>query len=78
MNEKELFQLIKKALKIKTKVDIKSNASNLDEWDSIGHLLLLSKLDQKLKGKTSKISELATANSVKKLLGILKKNKLLK
>jgi len=78
MNKKELFLLIKQSLKTKKKIDVNSNSKNVSEWDSVGHLILLSKLDQKLKGATSRLKEIATANSAKKILSILKKNKLLK
>ncbi len=78
MTEKDLIQLIKKSLKTKQKVDIKSNSKNIEEWDSVAQLIILSNLDKKLKGATSNISEIATANSVKKILVILKKNKLVR
>ena len=78
MKENELIQLIKKSLKTKQKIDINSKSNNIEEWDSIGHLILLSNLDEKLKGATSNIADMATADSVKKIISILKKNKLIK
>jgi len=78
MKENELIQLIKKSLKTKQKIDINSKSNNIEEWDSIGHLILLSNLDEKLKGATSNIADIATADSVKKIISILKKNKLIK
>lgn len=78
MTEKDLIQLIKKSLKTKQKIDLNSNSNNVEEWDSVGQLILLSNLDKKLKGATSNISQIATANSVKKIINILKKNKLVK
>ena len=78
MTEKDLIQLVKKSLKTKQKIDINSNSNNVEEWDSVGQLVLLSNLDKKLKGATSNISQIATANSVKKILSILKRNKLVK
>jgi len=78
MTEKDLIQLVKKSLKTKQKIDINSNSNNVEEWDSVGQLVLLSNLDEKLKGATSKITQIATANSVKKILSILKRNKLVK
>ena len=65
MTEKDLIQLIKKSLKTKQKIDLNSNSNNVEEWDSVGQLILLSNLDKKLKGATSNISQIATANSVK-------------
>ena len=78
MEEKKIFSIIKKSLKTKKKIDIKSSFKNIEEWDSIGHLILLTNLDEKLKGATSKISEIAKANSSKKIINILKKKKLIK
>lgn len=77
MKKNELIQLIKKSLKTKQKIDINSKSNNIEEWDSIGHLILLSNLDKKLKGATSNIADIATADSVKKIINILKKNKLI-
>ena len=78
MTEKDLILLIKKSLKTKQKIDINSNSKNIEEWDSVGQLILLSNLDKKLKGATSNLSTIAKANSVKKIASILKKNKLIK
>ena len=78
MKENELIKLIKKSLKTKQKIDINSKSNNIEEWDSVGHLILLSNLDKKLKGATSNIADIATADSVKKIINILKKNKLIK
>ena len=78
MTEKDILQLVKKSLKTRQKIDINSNSNNVEEWDSVGQLIILSNLDTKLKGATSNISAIATANSIKKIIGILKKNKLIK
>ena len=78
MKENELIKLIKKSLKTKQKIDINSKSNNIEEWDSVGHLILLSNLDKQLKGATSNIADIATADYVKKIINILKKNKLIK
>ncbi|WP_435086282.1 hypothetical protein ACIJYD_00810 [Candidatus Pelagibacter bacterium nBUS_33] len=78
MIEKDILQLVKKSLKTRQKIDINSSSNNVEEWDSVGQLIILSNLDIKLKGATSNISSIATANSVRKIISILKKNKLLK
>ena len=74
----DFLQLVKKSLKTRQKIDINSSSNNVEEWDSVGQLIILSNLDIKLKGATSNISSIATANSVRKIISILKKNKLLK
>ena len=78
MKKKDLFSLIKKSLKTKSKVDENSSTKNIEEWDSLGGLSILSGLDIYTKGKTSKISALSNANSVKSIIVILKKEKILK
>ena len=78
ISENDLFKLIQTSLKSKAKINLKSNAVNSQGWDSLGQLSILTALDKKLKGKTSKLGTLAVADSVGKILKILKSNKLLK
>jgi hypothetical protein len=78
MKKKDLISLIKKSLKTKSKIGENSSSTNVEEWDSLGGLSILSSLDAFTKGKTSKINSLSNANSVKSILGILKKEKILK
>lgn len=74
--DKKLFKLVKSSLKIKSTVNLKSSDKNIEEWDSLGHLSIISALDKATKGKTSKIPSLANASSVSEILEILKKNKI--
>jgi acyl carrier protein len=46
----------------------------MEDWDSLGQLSILVALDKHFKGKISSLSEIAEANSVPKILTILKKN----
>ena len=78
MKKEELIKIIKKSLMFKGKVDEKSSQKNLEQWDSLGHLSIITALDKATKGKTSKIKALADADSVKKIIDILAKNKILK
>ena len=77
MTEKDLFKIIKNCLKTKSVISINSKSGDLEEWDSLGQLAILTTLDKKLKGKTSKLSNLADATSVKEIYKILKKAKLI-
>ena len=72
MNEKDVISIVSKALK--TKVNVKSNSKNTEEWDSLGQLSILSAIDQATKGKSSKI-DLTEVQSIKKLCVKLKKLK---
>lgn len=76
MNEKKLIQIISTAIGVK--VNVKSKASTIDEWDSLAQLKILAALDKETKGKSSKISELNSLDTVTSFIKILKNKKLLK
>lgn len=78
MTEKDLFKLIKTSLKTSKKIDLKSASKNIEEWDSLGQLSILTTLDKRFKNKASKLTKLATAETVKDIVSILKKAKLIK
>ena len=78
MTEKDLFKLIKTCLKTSMKIDLKSASRNIEEWDSLGQLSILTTLDKRFKNKASKLTKLATAETVKDIVSILKKAKLIK
>jgi acyl carrier protein len=74
-HQAEIIKIIEKALNLGTGV-LKENSSSetIDEWDSLGQLSILVDLDRKFEGKISSISEMADADSVEKILKILKEN----
>ena len=76
MKQSELFTVIKKCLKTKININMKSSSRNIEEWDSLGQLSILTTLDKKFKNKASKLNKLATAETVKEIYSILKKAKL--
>jgi len=78
MTEKDLFKLIKTSLKTSKKIDLKSASRNIEEWDSLGQLSILTTLDKRFKNKATKLTKLATAETVKDIVSILKKAKLVK
>tara|TARA_B100001059_G_C17395512_1_gene361165 strand:+ start:200 stop:436 length:237 start_codon:yes stop_codon:yes gene_type:complete len=78
MTEKDLFKLIKTCLKTSKKIDLKSASRNIEEWDSLGQLSILTTLDKRFKNKATKLTKLATAETVKDIVSILKKAKLVK
>jgi acyl carrier protein len=78
INEETITALIGNALRIDTNlISINSSSENVEEWDSLGHLSILESLDRHFDGKVANIIELASSNSVKKILSILRKNSLL-
>ena len=79
IKKEELFGIISKALKVsKKKINMDLKIGELEEWDSLGHLEILIKIDKETKGKASKIKNLSNSDSVKKIYENLKKNKLIK
>ena len=79
ITEKKLINLISKSLKIDSKkLSINSNINEIEEWDSLGQLNILSKLDVILDGKTAKIKKLSECYSVNSIYKLLIKHKLLK
>jgi hypothetical protein len=79
MNQKQFLVLASKSFGVKiSKVSINLKLNEIEEWDSIGHLTLLSNLDKATKGKTSEIKGLGTQKSLKKIWDTLKRKGLVK
>lgn len=80
MNEKdmEVIGVIAKALNIKGhNLTLDSSPENVEDWDSLGHLGILVDLDKFFDGKVGGIKEMATADSVGRILQLLRDNSLL-
>ena len=70
-----VMEIIEKALELKPGIlKEDSSSESIEDWDSLGQLVILVALDKHFKGKISSLSEIADANSVPKILTILKKN----
>ena len=79
LNKEKLLNLLSKALKVpKKKINMKLKVGDIEEWDSLGHLEILMKIDKETKGKASKIKNLSSSESVENIFESLKKNNLLK
>jgi acyl carrier protein len=77
ISEKKLKNIISRILKIKlSKITQHSGMNNLEQWDSLAHLSILSELDNLSKGKAGKIKGLSNSTTVKEILKLLKSNKL--
>ena len=72
--EKKVFLILKKILKLKTKINPKKlNQKNIKEWDSLNHITLLMALQEELKIEFN-ISEQPKLTSYKNILKfVLKK-----
>ncbi len=75
----KIIKIVSKSTKVKIKdILLSSKMGDFEDWDSLGHLKILSEIDKVTKGKASRISNLAEQNSVGNIHKILKKNKLSK
>lgn len=77
MKKDDLCTLIKEALDADDNIDINSSSDNVPEWDSLGHLSVLTALDDATNGKASSLSDLSEATSVIKIVDILKSNEII-
>jgi len=78
ISEKGVIGVIQNALELEeTNLTIDSSAEDTEEWDSLGHLGILVALDELFDGKVGGIDEMATADSIRKILEILKANSLI-
>ena len=77
MTKNDLFSLIKNALDTEEEIDTDSSAENVSEWDSLGHLSVLTALDEATNGKASSLNDLSSATSVIKIIEILESNEII-
>ena len=75
-SEQAILEVISKALKLKDDrpLTLNSNMNDTEGWDSLGHLSILSALDKLYNGKIAPIREMATADSVAKIVQLLRKH----
>lgn len=70
-----VIEIIEKSLELKPGILTEdSDSENTEEWDSLGQLSILVELDKYFEGKISNIPKMAEANSVSKIIIILKEN----
>ena len=76
--EEDVIKVIQEALELSDgDISIDSVADEIPDWDSLGHLAILSNLDEYFEGKVASIEELATVDNIKDLLQLLKDNSLI-
>jgi len=78
ISQSEVTVVIEKALEMKPGL-LRENtqAEEIDNWDSLGQLSILVALDKLFEGKIANITEMAEADSVPKILNILRQHALI-
>jgi len=77
MNKKELFAKIADALEVNDEITLESSNETILQWDSLGHISVLSMLDDETNGASSELVDLTQATSVKIIVEVLTANDLL-
>lgn len=78
MNTEQLYKAIEESISIdKNEISDETSTENTAGWDSLGHITLLSTLDELTDGKSADIPEMANVSSVLELKNILQENNLL-
>ena len=78
VKDERILAVIQDALKVKGRqLSLDSSMENVEEWDSLGQLGILVALDKFFEGKVAGINDLVAADSVRKILQILKANSLM-
>ena len=73
----ELISMITNALDADGVITLDSTMDDISEWDSLGHLSILTSLDEATDGKASSLSELGDSSSVNEIISILEKENLI-
>ena len=78
ITQADAIAVVEDALKMKPgTLGEESRAQEVDRWDSLGQLSILVALDKLFDGKIANITEMAEADSVPKILNILRQRSLL-
>jgi hypothetical protein len=76
--EQNVLDVVEKALEVSPgSLNFDTIAENVEEWDSLGHLAILTSLDNFFAGGIADINEIAEATSIPKILEILRKHSLI-
>ena len=74
ITEQEIIEIVSEAIGVKKEdLSMESSMSDFAEWDSLGHLTILSSLDEKLGDKYLESEELSSANTVREIYDAINK-----
>jgi acyl carrier protein len=75
INESMLLAGIAESLEVDPElISIDTVSSDLEEWDSLGHISIMSFLDKTYGEITERVPDFASATSVREVLELLKSN----
>ena len=78
VTEDQVLEAITQVLELKNGELQKTSAlGDFDSWDSLGHLDILSTLDNLFNGQLGSVTEMASADSVDKIIDALRANSLI-
>ncbi|MFZ2406727.1 MAG: hypothetical protein WAW41_16455 [Methylobacter sp.] len=78
ISQSDVIAVMEKALEIKAgSLGENTDAKEIDSWDSLGQLSILVALDKLFDGKIASITDMAEADSMPKILNILRQHSLL-
>ena len=78
VTEDNVLEAITQVLELKNgELQKTSELGDFDSWDSLGHLDILSTLDQLFNGQLGSVNEMASADSVDKIIDALRANSLI-
>ena len=78
ITEDNVLEAITQVLELKNGELKKTSAlGDFDSWDSLGHLDILSTLDNLFNGQLGSVTEMASADSVDKIIDALRANSLI-
>lgn len=74
VSENQVISIISEALGVEKKlININTQSHDVPEWDSLGHLTILSKISEVIGDQYNESQELASASSVKEVFNCLNK-----
>ncbi len=74
INAQKVISIISKALDVEeSSITLDTKSSDLPEWDSLGHLAILSQISEEIGDQYNESQELASSSSVKEIFDCLNK-----
>ena len=74
----EVLKIIQESLELsEEEITVDSTMENVEVWDSLAQLGILSSLDKHFNGRIASIKELADADSIEKIIQLLTDNSII-